>query len=193
MAAVGVRIADCGGPVAGADARWRTPLEGLMVGATYTHTDVSAPDSKAGPYPFPINVRYRLEQVYGQFEKGKLTLSGEWRASGVWLALGPVPESYGPGRSWYAMGSYHATSKLTAGAYYQRSSGLYSANADRSDPANYLNDVAVNCRFDFNRFLYLKLEGHDMQGNLSGFYPQNNPNGYQKNTRLLAVRVGFML
>ena len=92
MAAQGVRLAECNGPVAGADVRWRLPVNGLMLGATYTHTEVSAPDSTAGPYPFPIRVRYQLEQVYGQFEKGKFTPSGEWRVNPVWLVLGPAPE-----------------------------------------------------------------------------------------------------
>ena len=193
MASQGVRLAECNGPVAGADVRWRLPVNGLMLGATYTHTEVSAPDSAAGPYPFPIRVRYQLEQVYGQFEKGKLTLSGEWRVNPVWLVLGPVPQRYSPLRAWYAMGSYHATPKLTVGSYYQRSLGFLYGGRDRGDPNNYQNDLAVNGRFDFNRFFYVKLEGHAISGNLFGFYPQDNPAGYRKNTRLLAARVGFTL
>ena len=190
MAAQGVRLADCSGPVEGADVRWHLPVNGLLLGATYTYSNVSAPDSKAGPYPFPIRVRYQVEQAYGQFEKGPLTLSAEWRVYPTWLTLG-APERYSPMRAWYAMGSYHVTAKLTAGTYYQRSLGFLYGGRDRNSPINYQNDLALNTRFDFNRFVYLKLEGHAMHGNLFGFYPQDNPAGYQDGTRLLAARLGF--
>ena len=193
MAEQGVQLGTDSGPMAGADVRWRTGLEGLMLGASYVHTDLSAPDSKAGPYPFPIETIYSMKHVYAQYERGKMVLSGEWRTNPLWLTIGPYPQRYTPNRAWYAMATYRVASKLSMGSYFEDSLCFLSGGRDRTDPLNYQKDLAVNGRYDFNRYLYLKLEGHYMQGVLWGFYSLDNPNGYQKDTRLVAARVGFTI
>ena len=193
MAEQGVWMGDCSGPMMGADLRWRTPLPGLLVGASYVHTDVSAPDSKAGPYPFPIEIVYSLKHVYAQYEKGKFVLSGEWRTNPLWMTIGPLPTQNSPLRSVYGMASYRVTNKLTTGAYYERSLAFLNGGRDRNNPNNYFDNVALNTRLDFNRYLYLKLEGHYMHGTGWGFYQLNNPDGYQKDTRLFAARLGLTI
>jgi hypothetical protein len=86
--------------------------------------------------------------------------------------------------------SYRLTSKLTLGSYYDHT-WFFNEGRDRQNPANYLGDVALSSRFDFNRLFYAKLEGHFMAGNAMGFYPQVNPDGYAKDTGLLLARFGF--
>jgi len=190
MAAQGISLGDESGPMGGIDLRWRTPLEGFAVGGAYAKIELDAPNARAGLFPLPMTDRYQEEQLYTQFEKGKITLSAEGKLNPVFLSMGPAPASYIPMRSWYAMASYRATKKLTLGSYYDQT-WFFIHNRDRQDPANYLKDVAVSTRFDFDRYFYAKLEGHFMEGNSVGFYQVVNPNGLAKNTGLLLARFGF--
>ncbi len=139
----------------------------------------------------PINDRYSEQQLFAQYQKGRLVLSAEWRVTPVYTAMGNAPATYSPLRTSYAMASYRITSKLTLGTYYDSYLGFFDQNRLRDDPENYMHDVAVNGRVDANRYLYFKVEGHFIRGNGQGFYAQNNPNGLETNTRLLLARVGF--
>ena len=191
MASQGLTLGDCSGPSAGVDVRWKLPVDGLTIGATYAKSSLSAPETHAGAFVLPLKDRYSTQQYYAHFEKNKIDLAAEWQINPTFVQIGSAPESYGPMRSWYGMASYHLTDKLTIGSYYGSLWAFHYGNRDREDPRNYLRDVAVNTRVDLNRFLYFKLEGHFMQGNGAGFYPQVNPDGMQKDTRLMLARVGF--
>jgi len=63
-------------------------------------------------------------------------------------------------------------------------------------PANHIYDKVVVGRVDLNRYWNVKVEGHFMDGTGSGgiypagFYPQQNPNGYQRNTNALVLKTG---
>lgn len=51
-------------------------------------------------------------------------------------------------------------------------------------------------RVDLNRFAYVKVEGHFMDGYgmgsyPDGFYPQQNPLGFKPGTNALVVKTGF--
>lgn len=146
-----------------------------------------------GPYPLPVEVQYTQEQVYVQFERGKLTLSAEWRTNPASAKYGPAPAGYVSIRGWYVMSSYHLTDRLTLGAYYSDYWILMSGDRNRNSPANHQQDVTLNGRLDINRYFYLKMEGHYLRGTCSGFYLQTNPNGLQKDTRLFLARVGFVI
>ena len=193
LAAEGIRMGDCNGPMAGADLRWRTPLEGLMFGGSYVYTDISSTNATAGPYPFPLDIVYRVKEGYAQYEKGKLVLSGEWRFTPTWVTTGPIANRYTPTRSWHVMADYRLLSKLSVGSYFEDSLSFSNGNRDRNNPLNYQKNTAVNARFDFDRYFYLKVEGHYLQGEAFGLYPQVNPHGYQKDTKLLAARLGFTI
>jgi len=188
LAAQGISKGVGGGPAGGVDVRWKTPLEGFLLGGGYAKVDTTAPDANISGYPLPVSVHYSQRRVMGQFERGKVTLSAEWQVSPVYASTGSAPEAYTPVRSWYTMLSYRAHPKLTLGTYYSHS-GYYLA--DQKNPANYLKDVVVSSRYDFNRYFYAKLEGHYLDGNDGGFFAQVNPNGLQKTTRLLLARFGF--
>ncbi len=52
LAPQGFNVGRNTGPVGGVDLRWRTPLEGLTVGAAYSKIDLTAPDARLGAIPF---------------------------------------------------------------------------------------------------------------------------------------------
>jgi hypothetical protein len=57
-------------------------------------------------------------------------------------------------------------------------------------------DQTVTARVDITRFWDLKIEGHFIDGygspqSIRGFYPQNNPGGFEPNTHLLVIRTGW--
>ena len=189
MASEGIALGDCAGPIAGADVRWKAPVDGFLIGTAYSYTDLSAPNAMLGPMPFPVGTRLTQEQLYAQYEKGKLTLSAEGRLSPVRSTTGPIITDE-PVHSWYVMADYRVANKLTLGSYYSHSR-LFPPGGNASNPSNYLKDVTASTRYDFNRFLYVKLEGHYIDGNSMGFYQQVNPEGFQRVTRLMLARIGF--
>ncbi len=190
MASMGVTLGECAGTLAGADLRWKTPVDGLLVGAAYSNSDLSANDAFVQSVPLPVTTNSQQRRLYSRYEKGKLTLSTEWSSAPTRLALGPGVIEL-PSRAWYTMGSYRLTEKLTPGSYYSQIR-LFPQSGNRSDPANYLKDVTASTRFEINRYFYVKMEGHYMDGNSMGFYQQTNPDGLQRVTRLMLARVGFM-
>jgi hypothetical protein len=58
-------------------------------------------------------------------------------------------------------------------------------------------DKVVSARFDVNRFIAVKVEGHFMDGvgNIGmypdGFYANDNPDGFKPKTNLFITRIGF--
>lgn len=194
LAQYGLRLGDCSGPAAGADLRWKSPLPGgLLIGASYGKTNLEAPDARMGSFPVPLHTAVRSVGGYAQWEKGKLLLSSEFRVIATWQTRGPFPETYFPLRSANVMASYRLTEKLTVGSYFEKTLGFLNGGRDRSNPLNYQSNLALSTRYDFTRNFYLKVEGHYLHGNLFGFYQQTNPSGFQKDTRLLAVRIGFAM
>lgn len=192
LAVSGISFKECAGPSFGVDLRWRLPVRGLMIGSTYSRSRQTTTDATIQGMPIPVEVTYSTQpQLYAQYENGNLTLSAEWRISSVQTAIGPVPPTYNPARAAYAMGSYRVMPKVSVGTYYGRGLGFFSGNRDRDDPKNYQRDFAINTRFDANRWVYFKLEGHVIHGVNSGFYPQNNPDGMKEKTNLLLAKVGF--
>jgi hypothetical protein len=89
--------------------------------------------------------------------------------------------------------SYRFTKWFEAGAYNSR----YIAVAGNSwdAPTNHIYDQTITGKFDINRFVDVKVEGHLMNGNGGakvdrGFYPNDNA-GYADVTDMLVVRTGF--
>jgi hypothetical protein len=103
--------------------------------------------------------------------------------------------------AWYLAGTYRVASFLELGAYYSRST----LDAQQGEffgvtppPTNgHVYDKVVAARFDVNRFVSVKVEGHFMDGvgNIgmypAGFYAIDNPNGFKPKTNLFLTRLGF--
>jgi hypothetical protein len=192
----------------GGDVKWRTPIRGLTAGVSFDNSRQLIPHAlwpaNANPYGIPLVLRIDSalsRQIYSvEYLLGKLELAAEGKIEPHWVANNGVPVlPTGSVRyAWYAMGAYRLTEKLTAGSYFSRTWGtgfndtfhwyLY----DPSKPQFYSNDTVVNARYEINRFIYVKAEGHYIDGDLAAFFPGTNPHGLQKVTRLGIARVGFV-
>jgi hypothetical protein len=189
----------------GGDVTWEMPIKGLTARVFLDRSRVVSPHAywPVNPYHVPmflkIDSTVRREIYSLRFQRGKLDLAAEGKHEPHWVANNNVPvlPSGSPRNAWYAMGAYRVTQKLTLGSYFSRVWGTSFvetfrwADYDPSKPEFYSQDTVANARYDINRFVYLKLEGHYMDGYLGAFFPATNPNGLQKVTRLEIVRLGF--
>lgn len=191
MNEAGTAIGNTSGLTDGVDVRWTLPVSGWFVGASYMKDTLMSPNAVTMGVGTPAEFKYTTEDFYTQYEHNKLTLSAEMNIEPSYVRLGTPTLMYSPSRIWFVMGSYHITQKISAGAYYSQDYS-FDDDRDRSDPANYSKDTALNTRIDINRFFYLKLEGHYIAGNTDGLYNVYNPNGFQKDTRLALAKVGFV-
>jgi hypothetical protein len=187
----GTVLGDASGPTVGGDIRWKPPVEGLILGASYEKSTLKAPAATRQGVLAPGEYKYTTEDFYAEFERGKLKLDAEWNIEPSWDRYGVPHYTYNPSRVWYVMGSWHFTDKLTAGMYYSQDFGFDTDNRDRHDPGNYSRGPVLNGRYDFNQHFYGKLEGHYVSGTANGFYPLNNLGGLANTSKLLAAKVGF--
>ena len=178
-----------GGITPGFDLRWKTPLTGFTLGGSLMFYDAHGTLVDGSSYQQPLTF---WPTYYAQYERGKLTLSGQYVRLVQWTdthAPGAALESsVVDSRAWFITAAYHLTDKLQVGGYYTH---YIVAGADLSDPANRYRDWVVSTRYEFNRFFYSKLEGHWITGNGVGFYGFDNPNGLASGNKLLVVKLGF--
>jgi hypothetical protein len=181
---------------------WKTPLKGLMLGASDTK-DPNWSGALVDTYVVPagpsagvtITTKGTLvipglnePSYFGQFEKGRFTFSSEYNRLGGKLDLtgiSPVPDRFDI-RSWYGMGSYKVTEKFTGGLYVMQEID----HATPLGPARYSKDWAVSGRYDFNQYLYAKAEQHFIDGTAQGYDSALNPHGLKPDTRLTILKVG---
>jgi hypothetical protein len=204
-----------GGLQRGADLRWQTPFQGLLVGISRMSQDTEAKGTfvpfwnpAAGKIPYwGYTKQYWLNQFYGKYSKGALNLASEYRRTYIdAVVLNGTSEAWADVRGCYASGSYRVAKRLELGAYYShytmtaRYGGILGAAfpslLDTSRPENHIYDKVVSGRIDLNRFWNVKLEAHFMDGYgmgpyPNGFYPGDNPTGFKPNTNALVVRTGF--
>ena len=206
----GISLTNYGGPVFGGDFRWNTPVRGLTVGISRLNEMITGKGSYNGTYGVPAlpDHSYRESSkhdwtnlYYGRLVKEKFHAESEYRRylrdqtifSGVTWVETDV-------RGWYVGGGYTVNKWLEAGSYYSHyrvfpfgGPGVSSAFPD-AEKHDY--DKAVTAKFTVNRYTYLKVEGHFMDGNATAFYPAGfyanvNPKGFADNTDALVVRTGF--
>jgi hypothetical protein len=176
------------GPIYGLDLRWKTPVKGLMFGTTLIRAKTQV-DGTVVRYALPVQgtLAHNIVNYYADFERGKWHFSGEWRRENRDSNSPYLTTFHMVGC--YAMGSYRFTDRFTAGSYY---SVFYPNHIGAlSNPAAFTKDAVISGRWDFNQYFYAKLEGHLIRGHGSGFYAANNPTILERNTGLLAARIGF--
>ena len=183
------------GRLYGGDLRWHTPLQGLMAGGSVGMADVSG-QAMGASLPFPITIQSTSDTntaLYGEFERGKFYAAGEFRRR-IWnlsiVELG-IPAADMDSRAWYVMGAYRVHPKLNFGTYYSHFEYAHIQSISMPQLSPGTNDWVAAVRIDPNPYLYFKLEAHYLDGNAIGFYPSTNPAGYDRLTRLLAVKIGF--
>ena len=167
--------------------RWIAPWKGLTLGSTILSQAIDGATYNGG-----VHVAPQLDtSFYGQMKIHKLYLTGEyWRTP-----INPI-STVGPevihwpldSRAWYAMASYQMGKRFQMGTYY---SHYVNKGGDTSLPENYSKDWVISSRYDFNPYLYGKIEGHFLHGTGLGYYAFVNPDGLQTNSAMLAARIGF--
>lgn len=181
----------------GGDLRWRTPFQGLTAGGSIGMADIAA-HASLPQVPNPVTIQSTSDTntaLYADFDRGKFYAAGEFRRR-IWN-LG-LPEFHAPlitmdTRAWYLMGAYRVHRIVQVGAYY--SSMHYASRAAPPSIPYVLGDASsdwvVASRIDPNPHVYLKFEGHYIDGTAVGFYPSTNPGNPDRLTRLLVARIGL--
>jgi hypothetical protein len=173
-------------PIVGGALHWRTPVRGLMLGAS---------DSRASETTLALNggsewlASWNNLSWFGQYEKNKTMLAAEWnrQASPGTLSLvdQPVQSASSDTRGWYAMGAYKLSAKLTAGVYD-------SQFFDHDQPLStdrFTKDWTVSARYDIGSSLYLKAEEHFIDGTALSLDGALNPAPTPRYA-LTALRIG---
>ena len=201
------------GPQYGADVRWNAPVKGLLVGGsrmnqriTASGTFVNLLEPSAGSAPFKSTTqKYWTNQVYAQYRLRRLELDAEYRRDFFDTPYVPSIDLRTDLRAWYVAGTYRIAKRVEFGAYYSRYTVRHGGSpelapiigpADPSLPQNHIYDKVIASHVDVNQYLYLKVEGHFMNGYgwsayPNGFYPQQNPDGFAPNTIAVVVKTGF--
>jgi hypothetical protein len=182
------------GVTLGGAVHWKTPIAGLMIGASDGKDEGWASTLTAGGGALtgtetinPLN----QQTFFGRYEKSKLMIAGEWNRLPVKGALAfaglPSTPVVIDQRAWYGMATYKLTDKLTAGVYDSQEADHQAALG----AARHSLDWTASGRYDFNQFLYAKAEQHFIDGTSIGYDTALNPNGLQPNTRLTILKMGL--
>jgi hypothetical protein len=205
--AQGAKVTNVTGRMAGADIRWNSPIEGLMVGTSlvYNHRGFNG---TFGASPVPLSYATTIDRVaalYGDYTKGNFRADAEYRdqtrRAEVTAEVPGRPVVLTPGSeepAWFMTGAYRLSRRIEVGSYYSRYhvTLINPVTPVLGSGRDHIHDKAVAVRFDLMRFWLFKLEGHFMDGvgapgQAHGFYPQDNPQGLQPTTRMLVVRTSL--
>jgi hypothetical protein len=214
----GLHYSSYGGLQYGGDLRWKTPLKGLLIGASRMNEDITGKgtfinplDPGAGFVPESDHSKVDwINQFYGEYTVGKLRIDSEYHRTlhdeQYQVADRAVLETVCDVRGWYVSGAYRVMKRLALGSYYSRYSithvaggplaVLFPDQTDTSLSANHIYDKVITARVDFKKFWDVKVEGHFMNGYGNsiypdGFYPEVNPQGFKPNTNALVVKTGI--
>jgi hypothetical protein len=214
-------LASYGGTSFGGDLRWQTPVKGLLVGSSFIAKDLTTTgtnyywNTQLAVVPSPYAKYTKADHTtgfYSEYTFRNFRFDGEYRRqqretstiqskfscvakTGVCTYASPSSSasSYDY-RYGYVAASYRFTKWFEAGAYNSRYIAAAGTNWDL--PTNHIYDQTIAAKFDIDRFVDLKVEGHFIDGNGGakvdrGFYPDDNAKGYANVTDLLVVRTGF--
>ena len=215
LSSFGAQIKSFGGLQYGADLRWKTPLKGLLIGASRMNEDITGKGSAINPFDpgaglVPYSESSKADwtnQFYGEYTVGKFRVDSEYRR--YWRnqeLFSGTSESFADIRGWYVSGAYRICKRLQIGSYYSHYtisnivagalSAFYPPASDTTLPANHDYDKVVTGRVDLNKFWNVKVEGHFMNGYGSGpypngFYTQVNASGFAPNTNALVLKTSL--
>ena len=198
-----IHLTRYGGLQYGGDLRWAPPLTGLLVGFSRMDENIAGDGTVAYPgLVLPYQEHSKADwtnQFYGHYKFRKLQFDSEyrryWRDEVVFSGNSRVQTDV---RGCYISGAYRATKRLQVASYYSRYSDRVPTSARVDSPIlGHIYDKALTARYDVDRVVNVKLEGHFMSGagipNFypSGFYQSDNPEGLRPNTNAFVARTGF--
>jgi hypothetical protein len=212
----GIHFSSYGGLQHGGDVRWQTPWKGLLIGVSQMNQDVTGRgvwvdplDPNAGFAPFSeVSKSDRTRQFFAEYTVGRLRVDSEYRR---YVHEGVInraeADSVNGTRGWYVSGAYRVIKQLELGSYYSRYSltdvtiagdleAFSPVDTDTSLPANHIYDKVITARIDLKRYWNVKIEGHFMNGYAgsifpSGFYPQENQQGFKPDTNALVLKTSI--
>ena len=185
------------GVIDGAALHWRTPLPGLMLGASLNHENYSSSASTLtvptyGTFSGTLtSLASNNQQYFGRYEKDRLAIAGEYSRHPGNVTLN-VPKFLNEAtmidyRAWYAMGTYKLTDKLSAGLYdsqFVNRQGVLGPTRD-------FFDWVFSGRYDFNQYIYAKAEQHLIAGTATSVYDTTlNADGLKPSTKMTIFKVG---
>jgi hypothetical protein len=182
----GINLTRLNGRLEGGDLRWKTPLQGLLAGASYLNQDLHAQATVRSRSYSLSSTHDQTSQFYVQYVRDRLRLDGEYRRN--LLDLGQFSLN---SRSFYGSGSYRVSKRLEVGTYYSRF--YLDLRAGGNGPSSHIFEKVATARLDLTSHWDLKVEGHFMHGYAAssafrGFYAQDNPQGLKPVTNLLVIR-----
>jgi hypothetical protein len=178
------------GPTFGVSGRWHPPLAGLMLGASEASEQATGALSTTYLSGTLQSAHFYHPYIFGQFERGKVMVAGEYSRVAARATLNftglPAIHTREDWREFYVMSSYKLSNKLAAGVYYSSNND----HAQVASAAKFQKDWALSARYDFDPFVYLKLEEHLMDGTMIGFSTLNNTGGLVPDTRMTMLKLG---
>jgi hypothetical protein len=178
-------------PAGGAALHYRTPLPGLMFGASVIRAGTGSAKLVAGSAAgSEIVLPYTQPAYFAKYEKSRLMAAAEFdRLAGTVNTLftgAPVEVTLFDLREMYAMASYKLTAKLTTGVY----DSYYSSRDVAPGPARFQKDWAISGRYDFNQYIYAKAEEHFLDGTAINYDTDLNPGGLKPTTKMTVLKIG---
>ncbi|HEY3707081.1 MAG TPA: hypothetical protein VGL22_18620 [Terracidiphilus sp.] len=165
---------------------WRTPLPGLMLGASDGKENAGSVELHGGSQHF---APWNNVSWFGRFDHKKWMAGAEWnrQASASTLSLDGQPSSpeNSDARGWFVMASYKWNDKLSLGAYR---SDYFEKQAELG-PDRYTKDWTASMRYDFNQFIYLKADQHFVKGTALSLDSFRNPSPHP-DYLLTAMKIG---
>jgi hypothetical protein len=164
---------------------------GLLLGASEIRYNGSLDSMTLGSYSGHLtSTAFYLPHYFASYEHKKFMAAYEYSrtalSSGLVVPGIPVIHAAIDACTWYAMASYKLTDKLTVGIYddqfFNRSNPL--------GPNRYVKDWSFAGRYDFNQYLYAKVQQESVHGTSQGYDSQENPGGLKPNTKLTILKVG---
>jgi hypothetical protein len=172
--------------------RWRTPLKGLVVGASDKRQSATTNAVLlGGGLPGTDAERpFNWPDYFAQYEHGKFMIAAEYARIDPPVVVSfphgptfPIPIDT---RGWYGMASYKITDKFSVGLYdsqfFNRGTSL--------GPDRFSKDWALSARYDFSQFIYAKAEQHFIDGTAVGYSGADNTGGLKPDTRLSLLKLG---
>jgi hypothetical protein len=179
--------------VMGGALHWRTPVSGLMVGASASRSNATTNGITTGNGAYAGTqalTAYTEPDFFARYEKDKLMVAGEYnRIPGTIRIQFPGPTAPLTPYDligWFGMASYKVTGKLSAGVYDSQ----YFDRASPLGAARYSKDWALSGRYDINSFLYAKAEQHFIEGTAVGYDATLNADGLHPNSKLTILKLG---
>ncbi|QTA91095.1 hypothetical protein [Desulfonema magnum] len=164
---------------------WKTPLEGLKIGATYKKEESSVEANTLEIPPVPISRNNKAKITTGSVEYAyeDFVFSAEYRHRELNIRMGErtlVKDRCEEG--YYAAVQYRFTDWLELGSYYaviyadkdDKNGDGYEARGLPREEA-WQKDIALSARFDINDYWIFKLESHFMDGLYRVDYDPSDP------------------